>query len=330
MGKLVDGSWQTKTDEGADGEFKREDSALRNWVTADGSPGPTGEGGFAAESGRYHLYIARACPWAHRAMIMRTLKGLEPMIDYSVVHWYMGEDGWTFADGPGVTGDRIGGRAFLRDVYIASDPHYTGKVTVPVLWDRKTARIVSNESADILRMFNAAFHQLGARDVDYYPSTLAREIDTINACVYEHVNNGVYKAGFATTQDAYERAANALFEKLDWLEAVLGTRRYLCGDVQTEADWRLFTTLLRFDLVYHGHFKCNRRRLVDYPNLWSLTRELYREPGIADTVDFMHIAHHYYESHRNINPTGIVPIGPQLDFASGPERPRAFAGAATR
>ncbi|MEO8010732.1 MAG: glutathione S-transferase family protein [Dokdonella sp.] len=330
MGKLVRGVWTSNTDDSAGGEFQRQDSLLRNWVTADGSAGSTGEGGFAAEIGRYHLYVSRACPWAHRAMVMRALKGLESMIDYSVVHWYMGDDGWTFADGPGVTGDRIGGSDFLRDVYIASDAHYTGKVTVPVLWDRKTSRIVSNESADILRMFNRAFDALGARTVDYYPDRLAHEIDTINAGVYEHVNNGVYKAGFATSQVAYERSANALFEKLDGLEAVLGSRRYLCGDVQTEADWRLFTTLLRFDLVYHGHFKCNRRRLVDYPNLWSLTCELYGEPGIADTVDLMHIAHHYYESHRHINPSGIVPIGPVLDFAAASDRKPAAAGNVAR
>ncbi len=329
MGKLVDGIWQTRKDEQASGAFEREDSQLRHWITADGTPGPTGEGGFKAEAGRYHLYIARACPWAHRAMVMRTLKGLQSMIDYSVVHWYMGDDGWTFAEGAGVTADRIGGHRFLRDVYTASEAHYTGKVTVPVLWDRQTDRIVSNESADILRMFNRAFDHLGARAVDYYPADLAREIDMINACVYDNVNNGVYKAGFATTQAAYDSAANALFKKLDWLEAVLGTRRYLCGNVQTEADWRLFTTLVRFDAVYHGHFKCNRQRLVDYPNLWSLTRELYREPGIADTVDWMHITHHYYESHRTINPSGIVPIGPVLDFSSASERGPA-AGKAAR
>ncbi|WP_101926454.1 MULTISPECIES: glutathione S-transferase family protein [Luteimonas] len=317
MGMLVDGRWTTDDDAlvDSDGKLQRPDSAFRHWVTADGSAGPTGEGGFKAEPGRYHLYIARACPWAHRAAIFRELKGLQSMIDLSVTHWLMADDGWTFAPGPGVIPDPLQQADTVWQLYVSSDPAYTGRVTVPVLWDKATGRIVSNESADIIRMFNSAFDEVGATAGDYYPAALRGEIDAVNARVYDGLNNGVYKAGFAKRQSAYDDAVTQVFETLDWLEARLATRDTLCGDVLTEADWRLFTTLLRFDAVYHGHFKCNLRRLVDYPALWAHTRRLYAHPAVAPTVDFDHIKRHYYESHRHINPTGIVPKGPALDFS---------------
>src|SRR4051812_10382990 len=278
MGLLVDGVWQDKglDTRATDSRFRRADAQLRNWVTPDGSPGPTGQGGYKAEPGRYRLYIARACPWAHRTMIFRELKGLQNLIDYSVVNWLMAESGWTFEPGPGVTPDRINGGQFLYEVYLKNDPHYTGRVTVPILWDRETATIVSNESADIIRMFNSAFDQMGAAEGDLYPAALRGTIDELNERIYHTINNGVYKAGFATTQQAYEEAVRPLFESLEWLEKLLSQSRYLCGDHLTEADWRLFTTLLRFDPVYVGHFKCNLKRIVDYPALWSYTRELYQ------------------------------------------------------
>ncbi|MCX5519356.1 glutathione S-transferase family protein [Kaistia defluvii] len=325
MGLLVDGVWQDQwyDTRNTGGRFQRSAAGFRNWVTADGRPGPTGRGGFKAEAGRYHLYIARACPWAHRVMIFRALKGLETMIDYSVVHWLMAENGWTFAPGEGVTEDKINGFAFLHQVYTKADPDYSGRVTVPVLWDKQTGTIVSNESSEIIRMMNSAFDGIGARTGDYYPEALRPEIDALNARIYDTVNNGVYKAGFATSQSAYEEAIHPLFASLDWLEGLLSQQRYLAGDRLTEADWRLFTTLLRFDPVYVGHFKCNLRRLVDYPALWSYTRELYQMDGIRETVDFDHIKRHYYESHKTINPTGIVPLGPILDFDERPDR--AFA-----
>ena len=281
---------------------------------------PTGQGGFKAEPGRYHLYIARACPWAHRVMIFRALKGLEGMIDYSVVHWLMGEDGWTFSPDEGVTADNINGFEYLHQVYTKANSDYSGRVTVPVLWDKQTGTIVSNESSEIIRMLNSAFDGVGAKPGDYYPEALRPEIDALNARIYDTVNNGVYKTGFATSQAAYEEALHPLFASLDWLEGLLSRQRYVAGDRLTEADWRLFTTLLRFDPVYVGHFKCNLRRIVDYPALWSYTRELYQVAGIRDTVDFDHIKRHYYESHKTINPTGIVPFGPILDFDARPDR----------
>jgi glutathionyl-hydroquinone reductase len=322
VGLLVKGEWKDQWyDTGkTGGRFERETSRLRNWVTPDGAPGPTGEGGFAAEPGRYHLYIARACPWAHRTMILRSLKGLQDAVSVSVTHWKMGENGWTFEPGDGVVPDPLIGARYLYELYARADPEYTGRVTVPMLWDKKQNRIVSNESADILRMFNSAFDAVGAKPGDYYPEALRGEIDAVNARVYDTVNNGVYKAGFATTQEAYEAAVRPLFESLDWLEARLRQQRYLCGERLTEADWRLFTTLLRFDSVYVGHFKCNLRRLVDYPNLWAYTRELYQLPGIRETVNFEHIKRHYYQSHGQINPTGIVPLGPLIDFDTPPPR----------
>ncbi len=322
MGMLVDGQWQDVwyDTESTGGRFVRSDSQFRNWVTEDGSAGPTGEAGFEAEPGRYHLYVSLACPWAHRVLIMRTLKGLEDMIPISVVHWLMAEDGWTFADGPGVIQDPINNARYLRDVYIAAEQCYSGRVTVPVLWDKKRRTIVNNESSEIIRMLTRAFDRLGAKPGDYYPEELRPEIDAVNARVYDGCNNGVYKAGFATSQDAYDEAVRGVFETLDWVENRLSRERYLAGDRLTEADIRLFTTMLRFDEVYHGHFKCNRRRIVDYPNLWAFTREIYQLPGVARTVNFEHIKKHYYQSHRTINPTGIVPVGPAPDFLQPHER----------
>jgi len=316
VGLLVDGVWQDKwyDTKSTGGRFVRSSAPFRNWVTADGSPGPTGRGGFKAEPGRYHLYVSLACPWAHRTLIMRKLKGLEGMVGLSVVHWRMMEHGWTFEDGPGVIQDPIHGARYLHQVYTAAEPAFTGRVTVPVLWDKESATIVSNESAEIIRMFNAAFDGIGAKPGDYYPADLRDEIDALNARVYDAVNNGVYKAGFATTQAAYEEAVHALFEMLDRLDERLGTGRYLFGDRLTEADIRLFTTLVRFDPVYVGHFKCNLRRIADYPHLSGYLRDLYQTDAIADTVNMQHIKRHYYESHRTINPTGIVPVGPSLDL----------------
>ncbi|RIJ26335.1 glutathione S-transferase family protein [Henriciella barbarensis] len=317
MGLLNNGIWQDKwyDTDSTGGRFERHESQFRNWITADGSAGPNGKAGFKAEPGRYHLYVAYACPWAHRALIFRKLKGLEDMIDVSCTHWFMGENGWTFKDDPdGIVGDKLFGSDFMYEVYLKADLHYTGRVTVPTLWDKEQNTIVSNESADIIRMFNSAFDGVGAAKGDYYPADKQAEIDDVNERVYHTVNNGVYKAGFATSQDAYEEAVIPLFESLDWLEDKLGTSRFLTGDTPTEADWRLWTTLYRFDLVYHGHFKCNIRRLVDYPNLWPYARDLYQWPGIAETVNPMHAQRHYYESHDMVNPTQVVPVGPDIDW----------------
>lgn len=315
MGLLIEGHWHTRGyDTGKSGRFEREAAKRRHWVTADGRPGPTGEGGFAAEAGRYHLYVSLACPWAHRTLILRRLKGLERLIDVSVVAWYMGPQGWTFDRDQGSTGDRLDGLDALHQRYTRDDPAYTGRVTVPVLWDTRKRRIVSNESADIVRMFNSAFDGLTDQCNDFYPQPLRPVIDALNERIYPAVNNGVYRAGFATTQVAYEEAFDALFAELDHLERLLETTRYLAGDYLTEADIRLFTTLIRFDAVYHGHFKCNLRRIEDYSNLSQWLRELYQWPGIADTVDMTHIQRHYYLSHSSINPNGIVPKGPRLDL----------------
>lgn len=324
MGLLVDGQWQDKwyDTEASGGRFVREDAGFRNWVTADGSAGPTGVGGFKAEANRYHLYVSLACPWAHRTTIYRKLKGLEDMISLSVVHPFMGDKGWTFAEGAGVIADPIVNASYLYEVYVAAKPDYTGRVTVPILWDKKTNTIVSNESSEIIRMLNSAFDEAGATDVNFLPTELLAEIDTINEFVYSAVNNGVYKAGFATTEAAYKEAVVTLFDALDTLEARLAEQRYLLGDTITEADWRLFTTLVRFDAVYVGHFKCNIRRIVDYPNLWGYLRDLYQVPGIAETVSIEHIKAHYYTSHANINPTRIIPVGPVLDFNEPHDRAR--------
>ena len=312
MGVLVDGVWRVDGEfpKDASGRFVRPDAAFRDWVTADGSAGPTGEGGFAAEPGRYHLYISLACPWAHRTLIFRKLKGLEAMIGLSVVNWHLGEEGWTFAPGRGVVPDPVLGVRRIYELYTASRPRYTGRVSVPVLFDKARGRIVNNESADIIRMFNSAFDGVGAAPGDYYPAELRAEIDALNARIYPTVNNGVYRSGFASKQAAYEEAVVALFETLDGLEARLAERRFLCGDRLTEADWRLFTTLVRFDPVYVGLFKCNIRRIADYSHLRRYLRELRARPGIEETIDLFHIKQHYYGSLLFINPTGIVPLGP--------------------
>lgn len=317
MGSLIEGKWsQTGLPTATDGSFVRKASSFRNWITPDGSPGPTGKGGFAAESGRYHLYVSLACPWAHRTLIFRRLKGLEEMISLSVVNAFMGEDGWTFQPGDGVIPDAVNQVQFLHELYSLADPVYHGRATVPVLWDKQTGTIVSNESADIIRMFNSAFDAVGALVGDYYPQALRSEIDELNEAIYPNLNNGVYRAGFASTQAAYDQAVADVFRQLDALESRLSTQRYLLGDQLTEADWRLFTTLIRFDAVYVGHFKCNWRRIVDYPQLWGYLRELYQLPGIAETVKLEHIKQHYYQSHESINPTRIVPMGPELDLLS--------------
>jgi glutathionyl-hydroquinone reductase len=317
MGQLVDGKWHdtwydTKSTGGA---FKRTTAGFRNWVTPDGSAGPSGTDGFKAESGRYHLYVSLACPWAHRTLIFRALKGLTDHVELSVVHPDMLTDGWTFAtDYPGATGDRLFGLPFLRDIYTRTDPSVSGRVTVPILYDTQRETIVSNESSEIIRMFNTAFNDITGNRDDYWPEALRHDIATVNERIYDTVNNGVYKAGFATTQAAYDAAVVPLFATLDWLEDHLNTNRYLMGDRLTEADWRLFPTLVRFDSVYHLHFKCNRKRIVDYPNLWAYTRELYQVPGVAGTVNLDHIVRHYHYSHETINPYRIVPINPVLDF----------------
>lgn len=316
MGLLVDGIWRnvwydTKSTGGA---FVRKAPSFRNWITADGSVGPSGAGGFKAEAGRYHLYVSHACPWAHRTLIFRKLKGLEDMVSVSVVNAFMGEQGWTFAPGAGVVPDAVNGARYLHEVYTLADPAYTGRVTVPVLWDKHTQTIVSNESPEIIRMFNSAFDDIGALPGDYYPAHLRAEIDALNELIYPNVNNGVYRAGFATSQAVYEAAVADVFTALDALERRLAQQRYLAGAQITEADWRLFTTLVRFDAVYVGHLKCNLRRIADYPHLSGYLRELYQQPGIAATVFIDNIKEHYYASHASINPTGIIPAGPVLDL----------------
>lgn len=314
MGLLVKGEWvdQWYDTSATGGSFVRTDTQFRSWVTPDGRPGPSGEGGFAAQAGRYHLFVSLACPWAHRTLIFRALKGLEALIGVSVVNPYMGENGWTFEPASGVVADPVMNARYLYEIYRHAQPTYSGRVTVPVLWDLQRGTIVSNESAEIIRMFNSAFDGVGARAGDYAPTALLPQIDAVNAMVYDTINNGVYKAGFATDQKVYEQAVAALFESLDELENRLEGQRYLVGERLTEADWRLFTTLIRFDAVYHGHFKCNLRALVDYPNLWAYVRELYQWPGIAATLNLQHIKEHYYRSHGTINPNGIVPAGPVL------------------
>lgn len=329
MGLLVDGQWQDRwydTDRSG-GKFERSEAEFRNWITADGSAGPTGTEGFPAQSGRYHLYVSLACPWAHRTLIFRALKDLTDHIDVSVVHPDMLGDGWSFdADFPSATGDRLFDLPHLRDIYRRAAPVMTGRVTVPVLWDKERDTIVSNESSEIIRMFNAAFDGVTGNTDDYYPDALRPRIDAINARVYDTVNNGVYKSGFATTQGAYDSAVRPLFDSLDWLEGILSDNRYLAGDTLTEADWRLFTTLVRFDPVYHTHFKCNRARIVDYPNLWNYTRELYGWPGVSGTVNFDHIVRHYHYSHETINPHRIIPINPIIDWNAPHDRGYSASG----
>ncbi len=322
MGLLIDGQWHDRWYASRDGKFEREQAKRRHWVTPDGAPGPDGQGGFKAEAGRYHLYVSLACPWAHRTLIYRKLKGLEPLIDVSVVSWLMAEHGWTLDKSTGSSGDALDDFDYLHQRYTRDDPKYSGRVTVPVLWDRERQCIVNNESAEIIRIFNDAFDELTGSTLDFYPEALHGEIDALNARIYPAINNGVYRAGFATTQDAYEEAFDDLFRELDWLERRLDKQRYLTGEYLSEADWRLFTTIIRFDAVYHGHFKCNLRRIEDYPNLSNWLRELYQWPGIAETVDFTHIKNHYYASHRQINANGIVPQGPLLGLDRPHDRER--------
>lgn len=322
MGLLVDGVWHDEWYQTKDGRFERQASKFRNWVTADGSAGPTGDGGFKAESGRYHLYVSLACPWAHRSIIFRKLKGLESLISMSVVSPDMLKDGWTFHKDEGSTGDAVNGKDKLSEIYLLADAKFTGRVTVPVLWDKKLKTIVNNESSEIIRMFNSAFDALTGNTDDYYPAALRAEIDRINDLIYPKINNGVYRAGFATTQDAYEEAFRNLFDALDEIEEILSRQRYLVGSRITEADWRLFTTLMRFDAVYYAHFKCNWRHIYEYPNLSNYARDLYQVPGVAETVNLAQIKRHYYHSQRTVNPTGIVPVGPQLDFAAPHDRGR--------
>lgn len=328
MGLLVDGRWQDQwyDTKASGGSFERTTTRFRNWITADGAPGPDGRQAFPAEPGRYHLYVSLACPWAHRTLIVRKLKKLEGMISVSVVDFLMSEEGWVFSDRPGAGPDTVNGKAKLYEVYLLADPAYSGRVTVPVLWDKRTGTIVNNESAEIIRILNGAFDIFGDASLDLCPPDLREEIDAVNALVYDTVNNGVYKCGFATEQAAYEKPFHALFETLDTLETRLAAQRYLAGNRQTEADWRLFTTLIRFDAVYHGHFKCNRRRIADYPNLFNYMLDLYQTPGIAETVNFEHIKGHYYRSHTMINPTGIVPLGPDQDLRQAHDRGRFESG----
>ncbi len=317
MGRLIDGVWTDdhKVAKKPDGKYVRKEAQFRNWITTDGGAGITGDDGFAAQSGRYHLYVSYACPWAHRTLIFRQLKDLSDHISVSVLNPLMLDDGWTFeTDDKGATGDHLFGNKFLYQIYQQADANATSRASVPVLWDKQRKTIVSNESSEIIRMFNSSFDGITGNTDDYWPIALRDEIEAINAPIYSNFNNGVYKSGFATSQAAYNTAVEALFSQLDELEGRLTTRRYLVGDQLTEADWRLFATLARFDLVYHLHFKCNRRRIIDYPNLWAYTRELYQWPGVAATVNFNHIVNHYHRSHESINPHRIVPINPVINW----------------
>jgi len=318
MGLLQQGRWvdQWYNTKDTGGHFVRKAPQFRNWITADGSAGPSGQAGFKAEPNRYHLYVSLACPWAHRTLIYRALKGLEGMVSISVVHWYMAENGWTFETGDGAVPDTVNGSKYMYEVYVKAMPDYSGRVTVPVLWDKKTNTIVSNESPEIIRMFNSAFDEIGAAPGDFFPEAKRAEIDALNERIYDTVNNGVYKAGFATTQDAYDEAVTPLFETLDWLDARLEKQRYLTGNSITEADWRLFTTLVRFDPVYVGHFKCNIRRISDYANLSGYVRDLYQQPEVGKTVNMEHIKNHYYASHDSINPSRVIPMGPNIDLTA--------------
>lgn len=324
MGQLVDGVWteETHAQRAPGGAFQRPQTRFRNYITPDGSPGPTGEGGFPAEAGRYHLYVSLACPWAHRTIIFRKLKKLENVISMSVVAPLYGPRGWEFREDVGTIPDTANGRHHLAEIYLLADPRYTGRVSVPVLWDTQRKTIVNNESAEIIRMFNSAFDGFTNDHADYYPERLRGEIDAINTRIYETVNNGVYRSGFATTQGAYNEACTAVFETLDAMEERLSQQRYLAGSAITEADWRFFVTLIRFDAVYYAHFKCNLSRIADYPNLSNYLRDLYQVPGVAETVSLDHIKRHYYSSQRHVNPTGIVPLGPRLDFDAPHDRGR--------
>src|ERR1700742_2457693 len=322
MGMLVDGVWQDDVARTKDGHFVRPPTRFRNWVTPDGSPGPSGEGGFAAEPGRYHLYVSLACPWAHRTIIYRKLKALENVISLSAVSPDMLKEGWTFNKDEGSTGDAVNGKSKLSEIYVLADQRSTGRVSVPVLWDKQTKTIVNNESSEIIRMLNSAFDAFTNVHTDYYPQALRAQIDKLNELIYPNINNGVYRTGFATSQAAYEEAFRNLFDTLDEMENILAQQRYLTGSTITEADWRLFPTLIRFDAVYYSHFKCNWRHIYEYPNLSGYVRDLYQQPGVAETVSLQQIKRHYYNSQRQVNPTGIVPVGPQLDFSAPHDRAR--------
>ena len=322
MGLLLNGAWQEDISRTKEGRFIRPAPIFRNFVTRDGSPGPSGEGGFAAEAGRYHLYISLACPWAHRTLIFRALKKLESAVSVSITEPLYGKTGWEFGTARSGTSDTVNGKTTLAEIYLLADPRYTGRVSVPVLWDKKRRTIVNNESSEIIRMLNSAFDAFTDERTDYYPAQLRGEIDAVNDVIYTNINNGVYRAGFATSQEAYEEAAYGIFDTLDKIEERMSRQRFLTGRHLTEADWRLFTTLVRFDTVYYGHFKCNLRRIADYPNLWNYTRDLYQVPGVAETVSIDHIKRHYYGSQHQVNPTGIVPIGPQIDFTAPHDRHR--------
>jgi putative glutathione S-transferase len=322
MGLLVDGVWQDDISRTKDGHFIRPTAQFRNWITPDGSAGPSGKDGFAAEPGRYHLYVSLACPWAHRTVIFRKLKKLESIISMSTVSPDMLKDGWTFNKGEGSSGDEVNGKSKLSEIYLLAEPKYSGRVSVPVLWDKKRKTIVNNESSEIIRMLNSAFDALAEAKTDYYPERLRPEIDRLNELIYTNINNGVYRSGFASSQAAYEQAFRNLFDTLDEVEQILSRQRYLTGKTITEADWRLFTTLVRFDAVYYSHFKCNWRHIYEYPNLSNYTRDLYQVPGVADTVSLAQIKRHYYFSQRHVNPAGVVPVGPQLDFAAPHDRAR--------
>jgi len=322
MGLLLNGAWQEDISRTKEGRFIRPAPIFRNFVTRDGSPGPSGEGGFAAEAGRYHLYISLACPWAHRTLIFRALKKLESAVSVSITEPLYGKTGWEFGTARSGTSDTVNGKTTLAEIYLLADPRYTGRVSVPVLWDKKRRTIVNNESSEIIRMLNSAFDAFTDERTDYYPAQLRGEIDAVNDVIYTNINNGVYRAGFATSQEAYEEAAYGIFDTLDKIEERMSLQRFLTGRHLTEADWRLFTTLVRFDTVYYSHFKCNLRRIADYPNLWNYTRDLYQVPGVAETVSIDHIKRHYYGSQRQVNPTGIVPIGPQIDFTAPHDRHR--------
>ncbi len=328
MGQLVEGEWKTGSVSTGDakGHFVRATTKFRNWITPDGAPGPSGEGGFEAEAGRYHLFVSYACPWAHRTLIFRKLKGLEDLISVSVVHPDMLEDGWSFETGfPGATGDTLFGLPFLRDIYLKADPKISGKVTVPVLWDKMRNTIVSNESSEIIRMFNSSFDALTGNSDDYWPEALRDAIEPINQRIYDTLNNGVYRSGFARSQQAYDEAVSELFQTLDWLENRLTTKRYLVGDRISDADWRLAVTLFRFDAVYHTHFKCNRNFIREMPALWAYAREMYQWPGVAETIHFDHIVRHYHYSHESINPYRIIPINPDMDWTDPHDREKRLA-----
>ncbi|MFE2776785.1 glutathione S-transferase family protein [Aerococcus urinaeequi] len=316
MGLLVDGVWKDQwyDTESTGGRFVRKDSQFRNWITTDGAPGPSGEGDFKAEAGRYHLYVSLACPWASRTLMLRKLKGLEDMISISIVNPIMLENGWTFAPDQGVIPDPILNADFLHQVYTHADPNYTGRVTVPVLYDKEKDTIVNNESSDIMLMLNSAFDEIGAIEGDYYPEELRDQIKEMDDFVYPNINNGVYKAGFATDQAVYEEEVSHVFDALEKLDGILADKKFLLGDKLTTSDIRLFPTLIRFEHVYYGHFKCNIKHLTDFENVWRYTREIYNMAGISDTVDFYHIQHHYYGSHPTINPNGIIPAGPAISL----------------